>query len=319
LACHQGAFEHIVDYKRKFDARLDELMVSGNALPPDEDIVMDFMYGLDNSRYADFKAEIVNDLQKGTLTTQIADLNEMYILASRRVVVKDSKTSPGGATFATVDGQIKVPLKAQKGTGEDEKSEGKQTAEQKYQEKLAKMKCYNCGEKGHIAKFCPHLLKSDGEEEEEPPIAGLTLACCATCTKKERLFEFYEICLDSSSQINIVDTRLLNHLRTSNKTFRSMNGTSTIDRIGLLERFCECHTCDNCPANILSMADVEDKFAITWNPGESIIVHLEERDMVFTRKNKIWVGDFSDWIVSDKEHHRELQTSLSLLTVKEKE
>jgi len=67
------------------------------------------------------------------------------------------------------------------------------------------------------------------------------------------------------------------------------------------------------------MADVEDKFAITWNPGESIIVHLEERDMVFTRKNKIWVGDFSDWIVSDKEHHRELQTSLSLLTVKEKE
>jgi hypothetical protein len=53
-ACRQGAFEHIVDYKRKFDARLDALTVSGNAVPPDEDIAMDFMYGLDN------KTRIVN-------------------------------------------------------------------------------------------------------------------------------------------------------------------------------------------------------------------------------------------------------------------
>jgi hypothetical protein len=29
-----------------------------------EDIGMDFPYGLDNSRYAEFKAEIVNDVQK---------------------------------------------------------------------------------------------------------------------------------------------------------------------------------------------------------------------------------------------------------------
>ena len=66
--CKQGPFEHIVDYKRKFDDRLDALKVSGNAHPPDEDVAMDFMYGLGNSRYAEFKAEIVNDLTKGTLT-----------------------------------------------------------------------------------------------------------------------------------------------------------------------------------------------------------------------------------------------------------
>jgi len=104
-ACKQGSFEHIVDYKRRFDARLDALTVSGNAVPPPEDVAMDFMYGLDNSRYAEFKAEIVNDLQKGTLTTQISDLNKMFILASRRVVVKLRKDLPGGATFATVDTQ----------------------------------------------------------------------------------------------------------------------------------------------------------------------------------------------------------------------
>jgi hypothetical protein len=48
-ACKQGPFEHIVDYKRKFDARLDALTVSGNTAPSKEDVAMDFMYGLDNS------------------------------------------------------------------------------------------------------------------------------------------------------------------------------------------------------------------------------------------------------------------------------
>jgi len=86
------------------------------------------------------------------------------------------------------------------------------------------MKCYNCGEKGHIAKNCPSLKSEDeeAEEEEEPPLAGLTLACCATGNKPrsdEKLFKFYEICLDSGSQINIVDPRLLNNLRTVTKTY----------------------------------------------------------------------------------------------------
>jgi hypothetical protein len=47
-------------------------------------------------------------------------------------------------------------------------------------------------------------------------------------------------------------------------------------------------------------------------------VHLEERDIVFVRKNKMWVGDFSVWIVSDEERLTELHTDLCLLTVREK-
>jgi len=244
----------------------------------------------------------------------------MYILASRRVVVKTNKAGPGGATFATVDG-VRAPGKTLTDDGKGKDGNGKQkTAEQKYQERLAKMKCYNCGEKGHIAKNCPHA-KSDAEEEDEdePPLAGLTLACCATTKPNDRLFEYWEICLDSGSQINIVDPRLLNNLHTASKTFRSMNGVSTMERVGFLDGFFECHACDNCPANILSMADVEDRFAITWTPGDSIVVHLEERDIIFTRMNKMWVGDFSDWIITDEERRRELRMDLSLLTVKDKE
>jgi hypothetical protein len=62
-ACKQGMYEHIVDYKRRFDAWLDALTASRNAVPDAIDTAMDFLYGLDNNRYTGFKAELVNDLQ----------------------------------------------------------------------------------------------------------------------------------------------------------------------------------------------------------------------------------------------------------------
>jgi hypothetical protein len=63
-SCRQGIFELIANYKCRFDARLDANQASGNLVLTPEDIGMDFPYGLDNSRYAEFKAEIVNDVQK---------------------------------------------------------------------------------------------------------------------------------------------------------------------------------------------------------------------------------------------------------------
>lgn len=63
---------------------------------------MDFMYGLDNARYADFKADIVNDIAKEVMT-QPKDLNTMYVLASRCVIVCSNQPNIGGATFATLE------------------------------------------------------------------------------------------------------------------------------------------------------------------------------------------------------------------------
>lgn len=57
------------------------------------------MYGLDNACYAELKAEIVNDAAKDA-TKVIKDFNEMYALASRRVVVKKNQTAIAGASFA---------------------------------------------------------------------------------------------------------------------------------------------------------------------------------------------------------------------------
>jgi hypothetical protein len=141
--------------------------------------------------------------------------------------------------------------------------------------------------------------------------------CCAAATNTGNLHEFYEVCLDSGSQVNIVDPMLLTGIRDSAKTYRSMNGTTTTAKVGYLEGFFECQACDGRPANNISMADVEDKYPMTWVQGESITVHMDEQDVVFTKRNKMWVADFSDWIVEEEvgtEH-----AELSLLTVTEKE
>ncbi len=63
---------------------------------------MDFLYGLDNNQYADNNAELVNDLQK-EIFIQPKTLNEIYLLASRQMVLQTGNENTGGATFATVE------------------------------------------------------------------------------------------------------------------------------------------------------------------------------------------------------------------------
>jgi hypothetical protein len=127
---------------------------------------------------------------------------------------------------------------------------------------LAKMKCFNCGKKGHPAKSCPETQDKDDEEDEEPPMAGMTVACCATGNGKQ-LHQYYKICLDNGSQVNIVDLRLLTNLCTARRTYRSLNGVAHTEWMGYLDGFFDCQACDDCPTNIISMAWVEDMYPVT--------------------------------------------------------
>jgi hypothetical protein len=160
------------------------------------------------------------------------------------------------------------------------------TKQKRLAAKLAKMKCFNCGEKGHPAKAGPHRIKKD--KAEDPPLAGMMLgACCATSTGG-RLHKFYEVYIDNGSQVNIVDPRLLKVLRTTSKGYWSMNGVSKTSQTGFLEGFFECQACDTCLTSILSLADVEDLYPVTYVQGESVTVHMDDRDVQFVRRVKLY-------------------------------
>jgi hypothetical protein len=66
--CKQGAYETIVTYRERFDDALRAYLDQYEDLAIDPvDIAMDFFYGLDNGRYATFKATIINGIPQDPL------------------------------------------------------------------------------------------------------------------------------------------------------------------------------------------------------------------------------------------------------------
>jgi hypothetical protein len=65
-----------------------------------EDIAMDFMRGLDNARYSEFKANLLNDLLvPGTKAPET--LNAMYTRAAAFILPRNVSRNGKGAVFAT--------------------------------------------------------------------------------------------------------------------------------------------------------------------------------------------------------------------------
>lgn len=71
----------------------------------------------------------------------------------------------------------------------------------------------------------------------------------------------------------------------------------------LLPGFYDCLTCEDAKASVLSLTDVEDiYYNITYIPRKAYIMHMNDRDLVFNRQNKLYVADFSgDWINQEVE------------------
>jgi hypothetical protein len=56
-----------------------------------------------------------------------------------------------------------------------------------------------------------------------------------------------------------------------------------------------------------------------YSQGENITVHMDDRDVVFKRKDGMYVADFTDWLVGDEERVSEVHNNLCLSTVEERE
>lgn len=68
-------------------------------------------------------------------------------------------------------------------------------------DKIKNMTCFNCHEKGYMARDCPE----NEEEEEELPMVGMTYNSCCTTGCGKRLHKYCKVCLENGSQVNIVD------------------------------------------------------------------------------------------------------------------
>jgi len=64
--------------------------------------------------------------------------------------------------------------------------------------------------------------------------------------------------------------------------------------VGDLEHFYTVISCDDCAANVLSLASIEDLYDVTYEMKVKFTVRLPHRDLVFYRKKNMFIADMSD-------------------------
>ena len=127
-------------------------------------------------------------------------------------------------------------------------------------------------------------------------------------------FYGFKVAIDSASQVNLLHPRFLSNIRespTSYKGVDSLTSPTEGGQVGDLEGFFECIASENVRVSILCQDDIEKKYKITYIQGESIVVHMEDRDLEFVKKNKLYVADFSDWIQDTDLKHARMPLSLA--------
>jgi hypothetical protein len=123
-----------------------------------------------------------------------------------------------------------------------------------------------------------------------------------------------EVFIDNAAEISVMHPRFLTDIRDSEGAgIMGLSGSQKdTPKIGHLEGFFDCNSCTDCVANILSRADIEDKYDITYSQGKSYVVHLPGRDLAFVRRGKFYVADMSDWIVGPKLVNTTTDTSIPI-------
>jgi hypothetical protein len=253
-AIHQGSFESIVGYKERFDTALAGYKDMENPKMAPEDIAMDFMRGLDNARYSEFKANPLNDLLvPGTKAPET--LNAMYTRAAAYILPRNVTRNGKGAVFATRADDLRDTGRGRGDRGSGGRgrggrgsagrgSAGRGTGTKGSKSDKPKAKkpliCWGCGEEGHRLGECPQNNGADDSDGEEREGFGAVTLRNAFVSGGPAL-QWYEVLLDNEADVSILDRRLLNNVRESRESF-SVSGivsgqSATLPLIGDLTNF----------------------------------------------------------------------------------
>jgi len=105
-----------------------------------------------------------------------------------------------------------------------------------------------------------------------------------------------DILLDNQADISIIHPCLLTDVKPEKKKIRvsGVGGIQLIvDKVGLLVGFFEVYSSAETKANVLSMAAVEEVYPITYKQHELLIVHAEDRDIEFKRRDRLYVAEWT--------------------------
>jgi histidyl-tRNA synthetase len=103
--------------------------------------------------------------------------------------------------------------------------------------------------------------------------------------------------LNNQADISIVHPALLENVRPAEKEIKikGVGGIQMkVNQVGDLPGFFQVYASEETRAKVLSFADVEDLYEISYVQKEAFLVHMPTGDLVFNRHEKLYVADLTD-------------------------
>jgi hypothetical protein len=104
-----------------------------------------------------------------------------------------------------------------------------------------------------------------------------------------------QVLLDNQADRSVMHPMMLSEVHPANRKIRvsGVGGVQLIvDKVGMLDGFFQVYASKETKENVLSFADMEDKYKIMFVRGQTFTVHMPEEDVVFELKNKLYVADW---------------------------
>jgi hypothetical protein len=127
----------------------------------------------------------------------------------------------------------------------------------------------------------------------EDEIKGYVVDTAVNATKGITLTQ---VLLNNQADISVMHPMLLRHVRPAKRKIKvcSVGGVQLIvEHVGMLDGFFKVYASEKTKANVLSFAEVEDKYEISYILAQMFTPHVPEgEDIVFSRQNKLYIADW---------------------------
>jgi hypothetical protein len=323
----QGPFESLAQFIERFRETYQSYkntLMSTNPVNIDEkEQAMDFFHALDAGRYGAFKTSMLNGWAAGAFDPPDT-VNKIYRTTGSWV--KPVPRGEGGTAVSYVTLEEGAKQAAAKKKQENQKKQrqaaaaaapagtGDDAEEKTPPKDRSNYRCWSCNKFGHLAnlKQCPNYKKKLEEKEVNANATWQEYEASMYTTvrwveEKDETREYTvnnavhvtqvlaptKVLLDNQAGISIIHLMLLNNVQKLEKRNRvkRVGGLQLIvDEEGILEGFFPVYASEKTKANVLSFADIEDLYNITYVQKRAFMVNMGGRDLVFNRREKLYVA-----------------------------